>query len=299
MAFWWASQNKNFRTAIPNGTLWTRPRVNGVLPAERAALQKLELDDIVFHYGNAHVRAVSRVVAEAIDFKRPADYPRGSRETDENDDGKLVRVELLADQRALHRDRVAEIVTWGPPGPLTRAGVPREAYLTPLIDEEALIMLAEMGVDAPTHSLPGRPHENWVPGTGATDAEVISTIRREQGALRSFLLDGKLAGSCAICDLMLPAEMLIAGHIVPRSKLDEEQRRDFRSVAMLVCLLGCDALFESGHIVVGEDGLVTSGRPTDDPVLTAEVSRRLGGTSSAWSVHTAPQFRAHASAQSV
>ncbi|NQW87669.1 MULTISPECIES: hypothetical protein [unclassified Frigoribacterium] len=294
MAFWWASQNKNYRTAIPNGTLWTRPRVNGVLPRERAALQELEVDDIVFHYGNAHVRAVSRVVTAAVDFPRPNDYPRGPRESDENDDGKLVRVEVIADQLKLHRDRFREIITWGTPGPLTRVGMPREAYLTPLLDEDALAILAELDIDAPTRSLPGRPHENWVPGHGATDAEVITSIRKEQGALRSFLLKGRAAAPCAICTLILPTSMLIAGHIVPRAQLSDEQRHDYRSVAMLVCLLGCDALFESGYIVVTEDGHVMPGASANDPVLKAEIQRRVGGTSTAWTSHTAPMFRQHA-----
>jgi hypothetical protein len=88
--------------------------------------------------------------------------------------------------------------------------------------------------------------------------------------------------------------MLVAGHIVPRAQLSDEQRHDYRSVAMLVCLLGCDALFESGYIVVTEDGHVMPGASTNDPVLKAEIQRRVGGTSAAWTSHTAPMFRQHA-----
>lgn len=156
-------------------------------------------------------------------------------------------------------------------------------------------MLDEMGVDVPTRSLPGRPHENWALGMGgATDAEVISSIRKEQGALRSFLLAGRQIDTCSICGLALPADMLVAGHIVPRAELSDEQRHNFRSVAMLVCLLGCDALFESGRIVVADHGDVRRGAAVSDPVLQAEIDRRVGRQSAAWTVHTAPQFRNHA-----
>ncbi|MBG6109068.1 hypothetical protein IWX88_002739 [Frigoribacterium sp. CG_9.8] len=177
MSYWWASQNKNFRTAIPNGTLWTRPRVNNVLPENRRALQDLAPDDIVFHYGAPFVRAVSRVVSSAIDWPRPSNYPRGPRESEANDAGKLVRVETIAIDLKLHRDRVAELVAWGTPGPLSRLGVPREAYLSPLSDIDADALLQELDVKTPSRSLPGRPHEDWPAGSGLTDAEAIARIR--------------------------------------------------------------------------------------------------------------------------
>jgi hypothetical protein len=294
MSYWWASQNKNYRTAIPDGTLWTRPQVNGVLPQERKNLQKLEPDDIIFHYGNAHVRAVSRVVAAAVDAPRPRGYPLGPRETNLNDTGKLVRVELITDGLAFHRDLVAKILTAGSPGPLSKLGVPREAYVSPLIAEEAQALLAALDVDVPPLSLPGRPHENWVPGSGGTDGEVIATIRKEQSQLRTFLLNGQIVAECSLCGLAFPSTMLIAGHIVPRAKLTEAERHDFRSAAMLVCLLGCDALFENGFIVVDERGLVQAGRPTGDNIaMAAEVARRINNISKGWTPENAHQFRRH------
>jgi hypothetical protein len=293
MTYWWASQNKNYRTAIPDGTLWTRPRVDGVLPKNRAALQKLEPDDIVFHYGKAHVRAVSRVLTTAIDSPRPAGYPRGPLETEAHDDGKLARVELIADDLMLHRGRVSDLIAWGAPGPLSVHGIPREAYLSPLTPVDAEALLRELDVSIPRRSLPGRPHENWTSVPGITDATAIAKIRIEQGALRAYLLDGRTRRACAICGRHIPAELLVAGHIVPRAGLNDEERRQYDSVAMLVCLLGCDALFEHGYLVVDSDGRVAPGHSTDDAAITMEVAARVGAESPAWRSSTAASFRVH------
>ena len=293
MSYWWASQNKNYRTAIPNGTLWTRPRVDGVLPQNRAALDLLVPDDIVFHYGAPTVRAVSRVISSAVDWPRPADYPRGPRESDQHDLGRLVRVDVLKSELALHRDRVAELITWGVPGPFSRLGSPREAYLSPLTDTDADALLAELGLTIPSRTLPGRPHEDWEPGTGTTDAEAIARIRLEQGALRAFLLKGNKTADCAICGKTLPANFLVAGHIIPRSELSHSERHDFDKIAVLICLLGCDALFEYGLIVVDENGLVARGRPTDNPSVELEVDSRSGRRSPGWTEARAASFQSH------
>lgn len=293
MSYWWASQNKNFRTAIPNGTLWTRPRVNGVMPRNRQALQELVPDDIVFHYGGPFVRAVSRVLHSAIDWPRPADYPRGPRESAANDSGKLVRVAPVATGLTLHRDRVRDLIEWGAPGPLSKHGIPREAYLSPLSDRDADAMLLEVGVELPTRFLPGRPHENWAAGSGATDAEAIARIRTEQGALRAFLLDGRPSGVCGICSRVIKSELLVAGHIVRRSELKETERWNFSAIAMLVCTLGCDALFEHGYAVVNSEGVVGVGRAITDSILQNEMSSRIGKHSPAWTDATAPYFKRH------
>jgi len=294
MSFWWASQNSNYKTAIPSGTLWTRPRIDGVLPRNRELLQQLAVDDVVIHYGAPFVRAVSRVVASALQWPRPPEYPRGPRETESNDDGMLVRVEVIASRLAFHRDQVAGLISWGVPGPLAKTGIPREAYISPLSESDGDTLLAALSVQKPQYSLPARPHENWTSGSGATDAQVLAKIRTEQSHLRATLLDGRVEAPCAICARDVPAEMLVAGHIVPRAELSDAERRQYKSIAMLVCVLGCDALFEHGYVVVDGSGLVTRGRATDSLVVADEIGNRVGILSPAWQLSTASRFEQHA-----
>ncbi|GGF18180.1 hypothetical protein GCM10011399_09850 [Subtercola lobariae] len=265
------------------------------MPENRRLLEDLEIDDVVFHYGGPYVRAVSRVVASATDWPRPPGYPYGPRESEGvNDDGKLVRVELISSGFEIHRDEVAQLISHGTPGPLSQYGVPREAYISPLTVGDAEALLAAVGISVPNRTLPGRPHEDWIPGSGPTDAEAIARIRKEQGALRAFLLDGSEGAPCAICGLETPAAFLVAGHIVPRSELEDSERRRFDSVAILVCLFGCDALFENGYVVVDSGGKVAAGRATNDPTIASEISQRLGTPSSGWSLATSAMFATHA-----
>ena len=150
----------------------------------------MEVDDIVFHYGGPYVRAVSRVVAPWVPSGRPPGYPLGSGEEGKNDDGWLVRVEPFATGLELHRDRAAEILSWSSPGPLTVKGVPHEKYISEILPDEAARLLQELDLQVPALALPGRPHENWSSWSGATDGEVLASIRREQAALRAYLLNG-------------------------------------------------------------------------------------------------------------
>lgn len=64
MNYWWASQGRNYKTAIPNGTLWTSPWPDGTLRKDRIQIKDIRNGDIVFHYARRQVRAVSRVIAE-------------------------------------------------------------------------------------------------------------------------------------------------------------------------------------------------------------------------------------------
>lgn len=293
MNFWWASQNRNYKRVIPLGTLWSRPTAQGGLRKDRTALKSMEVDDIVFHYGGPYLRAVSRVVGPWVPSGRPPGYPLGRGEEGKNDDGWLVRVEPFATGLELHRDRVAEILSWGSPGPLTVKGLPHEKYISAIPGDEAADLLAELDFEVPALALPGRPHENWSSWNGATDGEALTSIRREQTALRAHLLAGRAVAECGLCGETLTASLLVAGHIVPRRELAEAQRAEFRVVAMLVCLLGCDALFERGYLVVDDKGQVVAGREATSSALVSAVERRTGRGAPAWSSLTATTFAAH------
>jgi hypothetical protein len=293
MTYWWASQNRNYRTVIPLGTLWSRPTVTGAMRKDRTALKSMEPDDVVFHYGGACLRAVSRVVSTWIPSDRPPGYPIGQPTDGVAEDGWLVRVEPFAVGLELHRDDVCGIVGWGSPGPLTRSGKPQEKYVSELRDADAVALLRRLDLREPSRSVPGRPHEDWRAWSGATDAEAMTTIRREQRALRAHLLDGRDEAPCGICSRELPSDLLVAGHILPRSMLDEEQRADFQGHAMLVCLLGCDALFERGYIVVTPDGRLARGVTRPQFTFGATWSGPIGQKVNAWSPGRADAFERH------
>ncbi|ACU39368.1 HNH endonuclease [Actinosynnema mirum] len=93
-------------------------------------------------------------------------------------------------------------------------------------------------------------------GVADLDRPSASTTRVEQTALRSLLLDGRDAAPCALCGNEYPVESLVAAHIKRRSACTPEQKLDLANVAMLACALGCDHLYEQGHLTVAPDGRI-------------------------------------------
>lgn len=108
-----------------------------------------------------------------------------------------------------------------------------------------------------------------------TDVTATVKARREQAYLRRHLLAGATERECALCGRLLPGSFLVAAHIVPRRHLDDAQRLDFASAAMLACALGCDTLFELGYVVVGDDGTLAVGKSATGAL--ADAVGALGG----------------------
>lgn len=135
------------------------------------------------------------------------------------------------------------------------------------------------------------PDAVW--GGRATDAETLATVRREQGALRFHLLSGRDTAACGVCGSDLPASLLVAAHLVPRRKLSDQERADFSSVAMLACLLGCDALFEHGYITVSDSGVIEAGQPGGGASLRSAVAGLVGQRCPAFDDARRPRFAQH------
>lgn len=287
MRYWWASQSRNWRTVIDLGTLWApTSSLRGPLRTH-SSLKEMERGDVVFHYGAGAVRAVSRVSETWKPAHRPDEgYPKENPE--QGDEGWLVRVEVVASGLELPSSTVSELVSHGSPGPLDTTGDPGRRYVSPLSSEEGVRLLAAVGVQVDeVESLFGLPVE-WA--GEATDAAAFGRVRMEQAELRAHLLAGFASAPCALCGRVLPARLLIAAHIAPRHALSDEQRRRFDEVAMLVCALGCDALFEWGYVTVDGGGIVRAGTdaPTDD--LRSAVAGLVGKRCAKFNASTAPLF---------
>lgn len=291
--FWWATQNRNYDEVIEDGTLWTCPRPNGrKLDSSRAFIKELSVGDIVFHHAHSYLRAVSVVSQEWQYFKRPSAYLPARQ--DEDDDGWLVRVKPLTTGRRLHYPDVAKLIdNTRKDAPLHKGGRPAERFLSSLTEDEGLRLLARLKVDLPEidDGFMGRPNHWWAGQD--TDAAALTRLRAEQADLRRFLIAGRTMADCSMCGAPYPVRLLIAGHIKPRSLCTEDQRRDFRSAAMLICMMGCDPLFEWGYIRVDETGKIRTGRKPDTAAVSEAITNLVGKECLAFNSHTAPAFRDH------
>lgn len=287
MTTWWVSQGKNYPTAIAQGSLWTLPHRNGVVPPDRAAILAMAQGDVTIHYYGPAVRAVSFVDAVAAPTPRPPGYPA---KPGEGDSGWLVRVVPVRTGLSLHRDVVASLIQHGSPGPLDVHGSPAQKYISPLSDADASALLAALEVDlaeldtGPSHDV-GQ----------VTDAQALVTVRLEQGTLRRYLLGGRVVAPCAVCGRLLPSGMLVAAHIKPRYLCTDAERLDLAASAMLACTLGCDALFELGLVVVDEHGFVRAGAEAPTAAVADAVAAVEGLPCTAHGPSTAARFTTHRS----
>lgn len=126
-----------------------------------------------------------------------------------------------------------------------------------------------------------------------TDRSGQTQFRREQAYLRSHLLKGRDFAPCDVCGRDLPAPLLVAAHIVPRSQLSDAERLNFGAAAMLACGLGCDALFELGYLVVDGVGVLARGRPTASVALELAVNQLVGSDCPGHDSERASSFSRH------
>lgn len=291
MRYWWASQGKNYEHVAHTGNLWTCPRQNQRPLKSRQFIFDLSPDDLVFHYGNKALRAVSKVTASYVDWPRPEHYPRGEGEGDE---GWLVRTEPLITSLHIPLQELQQVVSHGTKHhPLDRDGWPNQIFLAKLWPSDAVAMLQLAGttVDPRDDGAERASNPTWHGESTSVIREVIA--RREQAALRDHLLAGAEQGTCDLCGRELPAGLLVAAHIVPRHQLREAERRSLGTIAMLACTLGCDALFEHGYIAVDESGTVQGLAGSSQPDLSAAAERISGRHCTAHSPATSHMFARH------
>lgn len=178
MRYWWANHGRNYETAIEKGTLWGCHTVDGVLTRNLTTLREMKQGDVVFHYFGPYIRAVGVVAKEWHASPRPDGY---ERMVGEGDDGWLVRLNTVATDLCLHRDRAAKLSCLGGSGPFTVSGRPVRRYVSPLAEEEGMALLAAAGIDglpADRGILRGLPSNVW--GAGDSDQPALSAIRLEQ-----------------------------------------------------------------------------------------------------------------------
>ena len=125
------------------------------------------------------------------------------------------------------------------------------------------------------------------------DLDSVSTaiVRKEQGLLRKKLLGNSFAGRCGICGKEYPVQFLVAAHIKKRAECSDVEKADIPAIAMPMCLLGCDALYEKGYVTV-VNGQVLSA-PTAHTGLGSLLQTVSGNDCAYWNADNADYFAWH------
>ncbi|WP_457265798.1 hypothetical protein [Pseudomonas sp. P5_C3] len=127
------------------------------------------------------------------------------------------------------------------------------------------------------------------------DLDIPSSTRRrkEQDLLRTILLGKKKVEACAVCNRLLPVDILVIGHIRKRHSCTPEIKKDLANV-MPICLLGCDRLFENGYIYIDDKGIIQAAKHAKPMAeLKAVIDSLVGNLCTAWGVASEPYFSWH------
>lgn len=251
---WWVNQSSRSGPAI-NEIVWapTASKARRSIPQHWKNMELVEAGDTIFHYTAQQVVGVSTATGRG----RPTPKPYVDR-SDEDwvEEGLQIPLEYQPlDSPVAKRDIPLDVRSRArtPAGPFDKNGDISQGYLFPVGVElqdtlQGLAGIAPRDVEELI--------EEELAVEGPTDVERVTYGRAEQRALRKLLLRGRDQAECGLCGQPTSAKYLVAAHIKPRRDCTEVERRD-PNVAMLACLMGCDAAFENGDLRVFSNGAMS------------------------------------------
>lgn len=251
---WWVNQSSRSGPAI-NEIVWapTASKARRSIPQHWKNMELVEAGDTIFHYTAQQVVGASTATGRG----RPTPKPYVDR-SDEDwvEEGLQIPLEYQPlDAPVAKRDIPLDVRLRArtPAGPFDKNGDISQGYLFPVGAElqetlQGLAGIAPLDVEELI--------EEELAVEGPTDVEQVTYGRAEQRALRKLLLRGRDEAECGLCGQPTSAKYLVAAHIKPRRDCTEEERRD-PNIAMLACLMGCDAAFENGDLRVFGNGAMS------------------------------------------
>lgn len=292
--FWWVNQSQTYADERNLSLLWAPIATSG--GGRRGhwdLLENANTGDLVFHYANGYITAVSVVQRPS----RPAQTPFPDGPWDRA--GREVRTSYFELDIPVALASIPENIRLEKSyagSPFDRNGAIKQGYFFGLSSQDGTELLELLGLEktpAEEFGSESATIEVRTLGSGPTDATRVQKFRLEQRAIRSLLLKGSSEADCSICGEMFPSQLLAAAHIKPRHACSEPERRDL-AVVMAACLFGCDALYEGGLVYVDSGGFVrqTPGATTSEHV-SSRISAIAGRHVAAFSRASAKYFAWH------
>ncbi|MDQ1059738.1 hypothetical protein QFZ23_003639 [Arthrobacter globiformis] len=295
--FWWVNQGRSFARELDMGITWAP------LLTEKGRKQhhweRMDLaqpGDVVMHYAEGQIRAISRVLVGSHPASNPhagGEWIQSGRELKLSYDVLDVAVALERLPLELRRSHS------GNGSPFDRYGSVNLGYFFDLADEIGVWIMDTVGLvagpedklyDLPPHG-EAQNHETVI--VVGPDGEITVKTRAEHHQLKSLLFKGKKESDCALCGRTLPVSLLITAHIKQRAQCSKEERVD-EHVVMVACALGCDALYEKGFVSVSSDGKLMAGpKDATAPALIEHLSKLAGRTVGDFGPHNAKYYAWH------
>lgn len=278
--FWWVNQGRSYARELDMGIAWAPLLTDkGRKQHHWERMDLAQLGDVVVHYAEGQIRAISRVLVTSHSASNPhagGEWIQSGRELKLT--YNVLDVALALDSLPMELRRSHS----GNGSPFDRYGSVNLGYFFDLADEVGVWIMSKVGLVAePEDSLYDLPpngeaqnHETVI--VVGPDGEITVKTRAEHYQLKSLLFKGKKESDCALCGRTLPLNLLVTSHIKQRSECSKAERVD-QHVVMAACALGCDALYEKGFVSVGADGKLMAGpKGATAPALIEHVARLAG-----------------------
>ena len=127
----------------------------------------------------------------------------------------------------------------------------------------------------------------------STDGMGTRPTRLEHKYIVRHLFQGKPTGHCCICLNEFPRHLLVAAHIKKRSACSTKEKLDIENIAVPMCRLGCDPLFEHGYLAVRNGKVVRHPSRVMTGATESYVERVLGTQVMGWSRKNRKYFDWH------
>jgi len=295
MSFWWVNQGATFEEAKDLGILWAPEEdKSGNKQPSWETLLRVRKDDVVFHFAKKKLRGISVAESQSriaeIRIRDKGQWKELGREIEVSPQDFDFTIDLEDIPMALRVGAEKGVDT-----PFDKRGKVKQGYLYGVSNDVAAFILKklELVIESGPEPIEKQISELIGDFSAGTDRVSSGTSRREQAALRQRLLRQRLRAPCGICGRTLSEGLLWAAHIKPRKDCSEMERLDI-NVAMLACVLGCDALFGKGIIYLDETGIVqTNGKYAKEEDLVAFFKGIEGKKSVAFSEKSKVYFSWH------
>lgn len=176
MAYWWVNQNRTWVHERDGRYLWApHEDKRGARLAHWETMDAVRPGDLIFHYVDQHIVALSRALTRAYDEPNPG----GADFADWNAHGRMIRVGLAMLPRELHRDRVPGAMKLVE-APFQRDGNVKVGYLWSVTSRLGDWLLAELDVEGPPQRL-SEDEARSLPiprGTGTRERRASSPTKR-------------------------------------------------------------------------------------------------------------------------
>ena len=296
MSFWWVNQGDSFEEARKLGALWAPLQdKGGHKQPSWETLDEVKPGDVVFHFAKKKVRGISTVTGTSriaeIRIRDRGQWQDLGREIEVEAQEFDFTIDLEEIPIDLRLDSGSGVNT-----PFDSRGKVKQGYLFSVPDTVSNFIFSRLNLvnSSSSESLDTQVEKLFGSFPNGTDKAITGTFRREQRALRAYLVQGNDFLDCGLCGRQLPSSLLVAAHIKPRSFCSEKERVD-PNVVMLACVLGCDSLFDKGLLFVDGNGVLNTSTPTISSTdLNEFVSNFVGRKARAFNQGNSVYFAWHA-----